>query len=187
MNTLRKTAAVQQDKPRIKRLIPLFLLIFIDSLAYFIVIPALLRLYFNSDHSILPANTSMIVRNMLYSATVALSSLAFIISSPIVGKLSDRFGRRITLFYALLAAFFGFLLPIIGILTGHLSLVLIGRFIAGASTSSQPVAQAAVSDFTTGKTKAFYFSLIAVAMTLAMVIGPIAGGYLSDPKLVSCR
>lgn len=168
-----------------RQLLPLFFIIFIDSLGYFLVIPILLRLYIHGPDVILATNTSTITRDLLYGLTIALSPLAFLIIAPIAGHFSDRFGRKKTMFYCLLAALIGFLLPILGIIKSSVSLILIGRFIAGASSSSQPIAQAAIADITEGKRKAFYLSLIGFAMTLAMVLGPLAGGYLSDHHLVS--
>ncbi len=166
------------------RLIPLFLVIFIDSLGYFLVIPVLLRLFIHGEYGLLSPSTSLTTRNLLYGITVTLSPLAFLLSAPIIGNVSDRYGRKKTMFWCLVGSFIGFILPIIGILTGSLTLLLLGRFIAGASSSSQPVAQAAIADFTTGKQKAFYLAMIGFAMTLAMVLGPLGGGYLSDSHLV---
>lgn len=169
----------------IKRLIPLLFMIFLDSLGYFLVIPVLLQLFMNTQYGLLPAGASLATRNIFYGIAVMLSPLAFLIASPLVGHFSDKYGRKKTLMVCLSAGAMGFLLPIIGIVYRSVSLVLIGRFIAGASTSSQPVAQAAITDFSSGKKKAFYLSLIAFAMTLAMVLGPIGGSYLSDSKLIS--
>ncbi len=167
-----------------RKLLPLFFIIFIDSVGYFIVISIMIRLFIQGDDSLLPLSTSMTTRNLLYSLTLMLSPLGFIICSPIIGHLSDRYGRKKALFFSLIAACIGFLLPIIGIKTKTLSLIFLGRLIAGASSSSQPVAQAGVTDLTTDKVRAFYLGLIGFAMTLAMVLGPLSGSYLSDSTLV---
>lgn len=169
---------------KVSRLIPLFLLIFIDSLGYFLVIPVLLRLFIHGDYGLISPSTSLSTRNMLYGITVTLSPLAFLLSAPIIGNFSDKYGRKKTLFWCLIGSLVGFILPIIGILNSSLTLLLLGRFIAGAASSSQPVAQAAIADFTVGKQKAFYLAMIGFAMTLAMVLGPLGGGYLSDSSLV---
>ncbi len=182
MNTTLYTNS--SPKP-LKSLIPLFLIIFIDSFGYFLIIPVLLRLFIKGDFTIIPADTSMATRNLLYGITIMLSPLASLIAAPVVGHLSDKWGRKKTFLLSLSAALLGYILPIIGILTGQVSLLLLGRFIAGASSSSRPVAQAAVTDFSSGNQKAFYLSMIALAMTLAMVLGPLAGGYLSDHHIVS--
>lgn len=168
-----------------KRLLPLFLLIFIDTIGYFVVIPVVIRIFLHGDGDLIPANTPIVTRDLFYSLALMLSPLAFIICSPIIGHISDRYGRKKALIGALIAACLGFALPIIGIVKHMLSLIFIGRFIAGASSSSQPVAQAGVTDFTTGKVRAFYLSLIGFAMTLGMVVGPLSGSYLSDSHLVS--
>lgn len=169
----------------LSRLLPLLFIIFIDTIGYFIVMPVMLRLFMQGNHSVLPRETSLMTRNLLYSLTLMLSPLAFIICSPLIGYCSDRYGRKKALTYALLAACVGFLLPIMGIFKKMISLIFIGRFVAGASSSSQPVAQAGVTDITTGKVRAFYLSLIGFSMTLGMVIGPLAGSYLSDDSLIS--
>ena len=166
-----------------KRLIPLFLIIFIDSLGYFLVLPVLLHIYMPGPDSVLATTDSITYRNVLFGITMSLSSLAMILYSPIMGHISDTLGRKKTMFYCLLAAIFGFLLPVIGIKYKIISLILLGRFITGASSASQPIAQAAITDFSTGKVKAFYLSMIAFAMTLAMMLGPLGGNYLSDPTL----
>ncbi len=166
-----------------RRLAPLFLIIFLDSFGYFLIIPVLLRLFIGSHTSLLPATTSEHVRNLFYGITITLSPLASLLAAPVVGYYSDRFGRKIIMLLCLFLGVFGYLLPIVGIMTRHVSLIIIGRAVAGISTNSQPVAQAAITDFTSGKQKAFFLSLIAFAMTLAMIIGPLAGSYLSDAHL----
>ncbi len=166
------------------RLIPLFLVIFIDSVAYFLVIPVFLRLFLHGNYHLIPDSLPLSMRNLLYGITVTLLPLAFLLTAPLIGHFSDKHGRRFTILLCLITSFVGFILPVFGIFSGSLVLVLIGRFITGAASSSQPVAQAAIADFTQGKQKAFYLSLIGFAMTLAMVLGSIGGGYLSDEKLV---
>lgn len=174
----------QQPAPW-RRLLPLFFIIFIDSFSYFLIIPVLLRIFISTHSPLLPEQLSMSMRDWYYSLALALSPLAFILASPLIGHLSDKYGRKKILGLGLITALIGFLLPIIGIATRNVSLIFIGRFVAGVSSSSQPVAQAAIADFTSGKRKAYYLSYIAFAMTLAMVLGPLAGGYLSDPNSVS--
>ena len=167
-----------------QRQLPLLLVIFIDTYGYFLVLPVLLQLFMNLHGTLLPPSMTLHARHWLYSITLALSPLAFITLSPLVGWLSDRYGRKNIIAGSLIASVLGFSLPVIGILTHHVSLILIGRFIAGAGTTSQPVAQAAMTDITTGKKRAIGLGLIGFAMTLSMVLGPVSGAYLSNPHLV---
>jgi MFS transporter, DHA1 family, tetracycline resistance protein len=151
-------------QPSHSRLQALFLVIFIDTLGYFIVMLAIKQL----------------VPSSLVSVTLMLSPLAFIIFSPIVGRLSDKIGRKRSILYCLVASLLGFVIPLIGIKYQQTWAIMLGRFIAGLGTTSQPIAQASIADFSSGKKKAFNLGLIGLSMTLAMVLGPLAAGHLND-------
>lgn len=166
-------------------LLPLLLLIFIDSFSYFVVIPLLLQLFYGHHADLLPQSTTLTTRNILTGVTIALSPLATLIAAPLIGNASDKYGRKKTLLACLICVTVGFLFPIIGIHFKNVGLILLGRFIAGFGSASQPVAQAAVADVCHQKDKALFLSLIALMMTLALIIGPLAGGYLSDSHFVS--
>jgi len=168
-----------------KRLFPLLLLIFIDSFSYFVVIPVLLEIFFKTHYGILPANTSVVMRDFLTGFTICLSTLTALIAAPFVGNLSDKFGRKKTLLFCLIGIIFGFALPIIGIMKKNLLLILLGRALSGVGSSSQPVAQAAVADLCNDDEKSLFLSFIALMMTLPIMLGPLVGGYLSDRHLVS--
>ena len=158
------------------RLLSLFMVIFIDTFGYFLVMLAIQGLIM-SPQGLLPNHTSTQERQWLLEVTLMLSPLAFITLSPIAGRLSDRIGRKKTIFYCLIASLLGFVLPLLGIGLKKLWLVMLGRFIAGAGTTSQPIAQAAITDFSSGKHKAFNLGMIGLSMTLAMVLGPLGAGY----------
>lgn len=148
------------------------------------VAPVLLRLYMPGVDSILPSSTTQAHRDLLYGLTMSLPPLAFIVSSTFIGVSSDKFGRKSVLALCLIISFIGFVLPICGIFKASVVLIMLGRFIGGISTASQPVAQAAVTDFAVStKQKSLCFSLIAFAMTLGLLLGPLLGSYLSDSTL----
>ena len=178
---------MKSQLPRLntQRLLTLLLVIFIDTYGYFLVLPVLLQLFMNHNSTLLPHTLSTHARHQIYSLTLSLSPLAFITLSPWVGRLSDRFGRKIVIGASLVASIIGFSLPAIGINTHRLSFLLIGRFIAGRGTTIPPGAQAAITDSSTGKKRAFELGLIGFAMTLSMVLGPVSGAYLSNPHWVS--
>lgn len=161
------------------RLFPLLLLIFIDSFSYFVVIPVLLQLFFHHRFGLLSIHTPQSTRDILTGVTISLSPLATLLSAPLVGDASDKYGRKKTLTICIFAVIIGFLLPIIGIAQKNIFLILGGRFVAGIGSASQSIAQAAVSDLCQREEKALYLSFIALMMTLALVIAPLAGGYLS--------
>lgn len=164
-------------------LIPLILIIFIDSLGYMISIPVFLRLYTDHPHLFFN-NTSTTLANTLFSLTMALGSFGYMLGAPLLGTWSDIWGRKKTLIFSLALSLLGFVLPIIGIATSTLIWIFIGRFIIGIASSSQSLAQTAIADFSKSKEKAWYFALVAIALTLSLLIGPTLGAYLSDPHFV---
>ncbi len=168
-----------------RRLFPLLLLIFLDSFSYFVVIPVLLQLYFNNHYGLLPADTSLHMRNFLTGFTICLSTFAALVAAPFIGSASDKYGRKKTLLICTVGTAIGFLLPIFGIKWHSLTLVLLGRLIAGVGSASQPIGQAAVADLCEGQERAQFFSWIAFSMTLPLILGPFVGGYLSNDSLVS--
>ncbi|PIZ03646.1 MAG: hypothetical protein COY58_08320 [Gammaproteobacteria bacterium CG_4_10_14_0_8_um_filter_38_16] len=166
------------------RLLPLLLLIFLDSFSFFVVIPVFLKIFYHARYGLLPVTTTLAQQNKMIGITLSLSMLAALLSAPFVGAFSDNYGRKKTLLFCLLCVTIGFLLPIIGILKKNLYLILIGRFIAGIGSSSQPIAQASVADLSRDTEKAYFLSLIALMMTLALILGPLIGGYLTDTHWV---
>lgn len=166
-------------KAHFYRLFPLLLLIFIDSFSYFVVIPVLLQLFFHNHFGLLSPAVSQTTRDTLTGIAISLSPMAALITAPIIGNMSDKYGRKKTLLGCIIAVIIGFALPIIGILLKNIYFILAGRFISGIGSASQPIAQAAVSDLCGKEEKALYLSFIALMMTLALVVAPLAGGYLS--------
>ena len=168
-----------------KRLLPLLLIVFLDSFSFFIVIPILLQLFYLNDYGLLPVDTNLSVRNLLTGITISLSTFTALVFSPFIGSLSDKYGRKVTLLLCMGGILIGFAMPIIGIWKKNIFLILMGRCFCGIGASSQPIAQAAVADLYAGKEKSYFLSLVALMMTLALIVGPLAGGYLADPQIVS--
>lgn len=111
---------------------------------------------------------------------VPVSSLASILINPLIGAASDRLGRRWVMVACLFISLFGFLLPLLGFSSRCFLLILLGRALTGAASSSQPIAQAAVIDLCSKEEKAFYLGLMSCAMVFAMVLGPLLGAILLD-------
>lgn len=164
-------------------LLPLLLLIFLDSFGYFLVIPVFIRLIYDAQLSILPVATTLAQRNIIMSMAVASGFLAMMVSAPYVGRLSDKYGRKKIFLVCLVISLIGFIVPLIGLVYQSITLIILGRFVASVGSASEPVVQAAIADIATGKQKALFLSLIAFTMTMALLLGPLAGGYLSDAKL----
>lgn len=166
-------------------LLPLFMVIVIDTMGSSLVIPILGPLFLAKTHSILPAATSLRLREFLYGATLASFCLFMLFGAPFLGDLSDYFGRKKVLLISLLGTAASYVVSGYAILIHSVLLLIAGRCIAGFFAGSQPIAQAAIADLSTAESKAENFTLIALASPLGFIVGPIIGGYFANPAIVS--
>lgn len=97
------------------------------------------------------------------------------ICAPIVGNLSDRFGRR----PVLLASLFGFGVDYLFLAYAPtLAWLFVGRFIAGVMGASFTTASAYIADISTPEKRAQNFGIIGAAFGLGFIIGPVIGGFV---------
>ncbi|OGT26992.1 MAG: hypothetical protein A3I77_00790 [Gammaproteobacteria bacterium RIFCSPLOWO2_02_FULL_42_14] len=169
------------------RLLPVLLLIFLDSFSYFVVIPILLKLFYHAKYGLLPATLSPAWRDILVGIIIPISTLAALIASPWIGSASDQWGRKKTILFCLAVVTLGFLLQYMSIVLKSVALIFVGRIITGVGSASQPIAQAAIADIfgKDAKDKSIFLMLNATMMTLALIAAPMCGGYLSDASVVS--
>lgn len=106
---------------------------------------------------------------------VAFSLMQFLFS-PMMGNLSDRFGRRPVLLVSLLVFCVDYLILA---LAHNYELLLAGRILAGITGASFTAASAYIADISTPETRAKNFGLVGAAFGLGFIIGPALGGILS--------
>lgn len=162
----------------------LFFTIFLDLLGIGLAIPTLAPLLITPT-GILPAEVSLSTRTILYGFLIATYSFFQFFGAPILGALSDRYGRRRILMISLLGTFLGYLLTGVGILTKQVWVIFLGRAVDGFTGGNIAAAQSAIADVSTHKEKARNFGLIGMAFGMGFILGPYMGGKLSDPSIVS--
>lgn len=101
-------------------------------------------------------------------------------AAPLLGKLSDRFGRRPVILYSITAAAFGYFLFGIG---GALWVLFLSRIIDGFGAGSASTAGAYVADVTSPQDRAKNYGLLGMAFGLGFILGPTLGGLLSQISL----
>lgn len=104
-------------------------------------------------------------------------SLFQFISAPIMGKLSDTYGRKPLLIMSQLSTLISFI--ILG-LANSLWMLFLSRIIDGLLGSNYTIAQAYLSDITPKKDRTRIFSLTGIAFSIGFFIGPAIGGYLAQ-------
>lgn len=150
------------EKLDFKKVLPIFIIVLVDLLGLTIIIP-LLPLY-----TVAMGADAFVIG--LLAATYPLMQL---IGGPVLGGLSDRFGRKPILMISQIGTFIGFI--ILGFAT-TLSWLFISRLIDGVSGANIVVAQAAITDNTTEKTRTQGLGLLGAAFGLGFTIGPAIAG-----------
>lgn len=114
------------------------------------------------------------------SALMSVFALCTFIASPILGALSDRYGRRKILIISLSGAVAGYVLFGIG---GALWLLFLGRIIEGLTAGNISTLFAYVSDSTTPEERTKWFGYMGAVMGIGMMAGPALGGLLGAVSL----
>jgi MFS transporter, DHA1 family, tetracycline resistance protein len=154
-----------------KRLVPIFIVVFVDILGFSIILPLLP--YYAS---------SFAARELTIGLLVASYSICQFLAAPLLGDWSDRIGRRPVLLYSQIGSCLGFILMGLAIhLPQPLLWLFVARIIDGFSGGNLTVAQAYISDITRPEERARNFGMIiGVSFGLGFLIGPTVGGLLSD-------
>jgi MFS transporter, DHA1 family, tetracycline resistance protein len=145
--------------------------IFIDAIGFGLIMPVLPQLLMRVGRIELPAAIGI-------GAWMGLAmAVASFVSAPVLGNLSDRFGRRPILLLSLGGLAVDYLLLAVA---NTLPLVFVGRILSGAFGGSYSTAMAALADITPPDERAKSFGFVSAAFGVGFVLGPAIGGLLSD-------
>jgi DHA1 family tetracycline resistance protein-like MFS transporter len=164
-------SAVEASAPRNAAVAFIFVTILLDMMALGIIIPVLPKLI----ESFVDNDTASAARIFgLFGTAWALMQFLF---SPVLGGLSDRFGRR----PVVLLSNFGLSADyVLMALAPSLVWLFVGRLISGITSASISTAFAYIADTTPPEKRAAYFGKIGVAFGAGFIFGPALGGLLGD-------
>src|SRR5918995_604867 len=148
-------------------LVVIFTTVFIDLVGFGIVIPVLPYFAEGSRFNAGPRTIGILI------ASYSLMQLIF---SPVLGRLSDKHGRRPVLLISIIGTGIGFL--ILG-WANTLWMLFLGRILDGISGGNISTAQAYIADITTKEDRAKGMGLLGAAFGLGFIFGPAIGGILS--------
>jgi DHA1 family tetracycline resistance protein-like MFS transporter len=145
--------------------------VLIDSIGFGVIIPVLPRLISELAH--VDISGAARYGGWLFAAYSVMQFLF----SPVMGGLSDQYGRR----PVLLASLFGFGLDyLLLVFAPSIGWLFVGRVIAGIMGASFTTAAAYMADISTPEKRAQNFGMIGAAFGLGFIVGPIIGGFVSD-------
>jgi DHA1 family tetracycline resistance protein-like MFS transporter len=169
---------------------PIWIIIFtilIDTLGIGILGPILPQLLGNplSPHYLLGRGAAPGTGYIMFGFLVAIFPVMQFFATPILGQLSDRYGRKPVLALSLAGTALGYALFAVGIILHNIPLLFVARALDGITGGNLSVAQAAIADVTSPQDRTKNFGMIGAAFGVGFIIGPFLGGVLADPSLVS--
>ncbi len=165
----------------------IFFTLLLNALGFGILIPIIPLLLADpkSQYFMLPHTFTLGQGYIIFGFLVAIYPLMQFLATPILGQLSDKFGRKKILGVSLAGTFIGYILFAVGILIKNIPLLFISRALDGITGGNISVAQAVVADVTTPQNRSRTFGLVGAAFGIGFIIGPFLGGILSESELVS--
>jgi MFS transporter, DHA1 family, tetracycline resistance protein len=148
----------------------IFITVLIDVIGWGIIIPVMPRLIATLKH--IPVNEASKDGGLLLFVYACMQ----FIFAPVLGNLSDKFGRRPVLLFSL----FGFGIDYLFLaLAPTYSLLFVGRIISGITGASFTTASAYIADISTAETRPKNFGMLGAAFGIGFIIGPAIGGLLT--------
>ncbi len=166
-------------------LVPLFTTAFLDLLGLGIIIPVLAPIFLDVNNGIFSPNVGLGQRTFLLGLLIGLYPLAQFFGAPILGAMSDKYGRRKILLLALGGSLIGYAIFGIGIIFNKYILLACSRILAGFTGGNISIVQSAIADISDKKSRSSNFGIISLALALGFILGPYIGGKLADSSLVS--
>ncbi|WP_417481309.1 TCR/Tet family MFS transporter [Maricaulis sp.] len=149
----------------------IFITVLIDMIGFGIIIPVMPQLIMQLTGQ--SVETAAVMGGLLMG-TFAFTQFIF---APIIGGLSDRYGRRGILLFAMLGFTLDYL--IMGTATTF-AVLFVGRLLSGVFGATYTTANAYIADITDAKDRAGRFGMMGAAFGLGFILGPVIGGLLGD-------
>lgn len=164
-----------------KPILPIFLTVFIDLVGFSILIPVFpLLISPGSPFRVTPADWTPKEGLIMLGFLQAVYPLCTFLAAPILGQLSDRFGRRPVLALSIAGTALGYAIFALGIHWASIPMLFLGRALDGLTGGNIAVAQAAIGDISTDADRQKNFGFLGAAFGLGFIIGPYIGGKLSQ-------
>lgn len=152
----------------------IFVTVLLDMLALGVIVPVLPKLIIQFEHGDMSiAATQTGIFGFVWAA------MQFLFS-PVIGVLSDRFGRRPVVLLSNLGLGCDY---VVMALAPNLRWLFVGRVISGITAASFPTAAAYIADVTPAEQRASKFGMLGAAFGLGFIIGPAVGGMLGSISL----
>lgn len=158
----------------------IFLTIALDFFNLGLIFPIFSSMVFEGNGQLVSVDASEFHKNALFGILISVFAVGQFLGAPVLGKLSDTYGRRKLLVLTLFGAVATLLLCAVGIIMESIALLLIGRFVGGLMAGNMTLAYASLADLSAPEEKVRNFSLVPLATGVGFAGGPYVAGMMAD-------
>jgi len=165
------------------QLLPLYVVIFSGFVGYSLMITVFTPMIIKGETAMVAAGAPMAHKTILLGFLLSIYPLGQFIGSPVMGALSDRFGRKPVLLISLTITTLCYGVVSTALTLGNFALLTAGLLICGLAEANIVTAQSAIADVIQPEERNRFFGYIYMSVSSAFIIGPLAGGKLADRSL----
>jgi len=171
-----------------KKIFPYAIVVLFAYIGFALPLPILPEMFLDPERAILPSSYSIGKKTLLLGVLMSSFPLGQFFGAPLLGRLSDLFGRKRVILISLLGSTFGYLLTAAAASLHSVTGLFLGLAVCGFCEGNIGIAQSVIADLTRHEppaVRARHFGMINVFISLGFIIGPFIGGQLADPNMVS--
>jgi MFS transporter, DHA1 family, tetracycline resistance protein len=169
-------------------LIPYAIVILFAYIGFSLPLPILPEMFLDPVKSIL-RGASLEKKMILLGLVMASFPLGQFFGSPLLGRLSDRYGRKKVILLSLAGTTLGYLITALSVHSYSIGGMFFGLAVCGFCEGNVTIAQSVIADLTSKEEyhseKAVHFGWINIFISIGFIVGPLMGGQLADPTVVS--
>ena len=160
----------------------LFLTVIAEVISFGVLIPIVPLLFTepSSSYFILPEGLTVNQGYLILGLLIGLYPLGQFVATPILGEISDIYGRKKVIQISILGTVISSLIFAYGILVASIPILLFSRVVNGLTGGLISVAQASIADLSDKAHKSKNFGIIGMAFGIGFIFGPFLGGFLSS-------
>jgi MFS family permease len=166
---------------KIRPLLPYAIVVFLGYVGFSLPLPVLPEIFLDAKRSILPSSMSIQLKTVLLGIVLAAYPSGQLLGSPLLGILSDKWGRKKVILYSLASTAVGYVITALAMSAHSVVGIFGGLFLCGFSEGNVTIAQAVIGDIAGKEEKVAHFGWINFFACTAFIIGPLLGGWLADP------
>jgi DHA1 family tetracycline resistance protein-like MFS transporter len=155
-------------------------IIFTDYFGFGCILTILAPMILDKESLFLSKNITFQSKSILFGLLLTVYPLMQFFSAPILGKISDIYGRKKILLLTLAVSFFGYLMGLFAILIANICLYFFSRIISGLFAGNVTVAQALVADLSLDEDKHTNLSFVIASTGLGVLGGSLSSGFIAE-------